>query len=214
MKKIFLLIGLLIAGFALNAQSQDAYVKAMQNGLEAMGKAESVQDLLGAAGQFERISARVKDQWHPHYYAALNYINASFRAEGLATKDSYTEKAQGFIDNALKIAPNESEVVALQGFNYMTQLSADPGGRGQSMSPKAMQTFGKAMGINPENPRAMTFMAQMQFGTAQFFGSSTAASCEAAKKTLPLFDAESKGRSFDPTWGKDMAEAIIEGCTK
>lgn len=214
MKKIFLLIGLLIAGFALNAQNQDAYVKAMMKGLEATGKAQSEQDLIAAAGQFERISAKVNDQWHPHYYAALNYINASFRAEGLSKKDSYTEKAQVFIDNAMKLAPNESEVIALQGFNYMTQLSADPVARGQSMSPKAMQTFGKAMGMNPENPRAIALMAQMQFGTAQFFGSSTAQPCAAAKNSLPLFDAEEKGTSFDPSWGKEMAESLIKGCSK
>lgn len=212
MKKTLLLIGLLIAGFALNAQSQDAYIKAMTKGLEATGSAQSEQDFIKAAGQFERISSKVKDQWHPQYYAALNYLNASFRAEKLETKDGYTTKAQAFIDKALEINPQESEIVALQGFNYMAQLSADPGSRGQSLSPKAMQFFGKAVSMNPENPRALALLAQMQYGTAQFFGSSTKEPCESAKKSLPFFDAENNAKSLAPSWGKDMAEALIKGC--
>jgi hypothetical protein len=214
MKKTVLLIGLLIAGFALNAQNQEAYIKAMTKGLEATGSAQSEQDFINAAGQFERISSRVKDQWHPQYYAALNYLNASFRTEKLETKDSYTSKAQIFIDKALELSPQESEIVALQGFNYMAQLAADPGNRGQSLSPKASQYFGKAVSMNPANPRALALMAQMQFGTAQFFGSSTDQPCATAKKSLPLFDAEEKGKSLDPSWGKEMAEALIKGCSK
>jgi len=214
MKKVILLTALLIAGFALNAQSQDAYIKAMTKGLEATGKAQSEQDFVTAAGQFERISSKIKDQWHPQYYAALNYINASFRAENLETKDGYTSKAQGFIDKALELSPQESEIVALQGFNYLAQISANPGSRGQSLSPKAMQNFGKAVSLNPENPRALALMAQMQYGTAQFFGSSTEQPCASTKMSIPLFDAEEKGKSFDPTWGKEMAEKLIGDCNK
>ncbi len=214
MKKIIILIILLISGLALNAQNQSAYIKAMTKGLEAMGNVQSEQDFANVAGQFERIAAKVKDQWHPQYYAALNYINASFRAESLETKDGYTDKAKVFIDEALKMAPNDSEVVALEGFNYMAQLAADPGSRGAMLSQKASQIFGKAVSMNPENPRALALMAQMQFGTAQFFGSSTEGPCTSAKKTIPMFKAEAQGEGFSPTWGIEMAQALIENCGK
>lgn len=209
MKKIVILIALLISGFAIHAQGQEAYMKAMGKALTTMG-----EDQLAAAGQFERIAAKVKDQWHPHYYAALSYINMSFGAADLKTKDEYTSKAQTFIDKAVELEPKNAEVVALQGFNYMAQLAADPGSRGQSLSPKAMQQFGKAVSIDPENPRAMALMAQMQYGTAQFFGSSTDKPCEMVKKSIPIFDAEESGKSFDPTWGKDMAESLIGQCNQ
>ena len=77
MKKIVLLLALLTAGFALHAQSQEAYVKAMSKGLENLWAAESQEDRQAVASQFERIAAKVKDQWHPHYYAALANINMS-----------------------------------------------------------------------------------------------------------------------------------------
>lgn len=209
MKKIIILIALLASGFALQAQSQEAYVKAMGKALAAMG-----EDQQAAAGQFERIAAKVKDQWYPHYYAALNYINLSFNAPDIKTKDEYTAKAQGFIDSALALEPDNAEVIALQGFNYMAQLAADPGSRGQSLSPKAMQFFGKALSKEPKNPRAMALMAQMQYGTAQFFGSPTDKPCEMVKSSIAIFEAEEQGKSLDPTWGKEMAEGLIGQCNQ
>ncbi|MFY0591525.1 hypothetical protein [Roseivirga sp.] len=214
MKKIFLLIGLLVAGFALHGQGQEAYIKAMQKGLTAMGEAKGIEATQAAASQFERIAAKVETEWHPHYYAGLNYINMSFMAQDLATKDSYTAKAQTFIDKAKAAAPNNSEVVALQGYNYMAQLAADSGNRGQMLSPKAMQNFSMALKLNPENPRAQALLAQMQYGMAQFFGSPTDKPCAMAKQTLPAFDAQETGKSLDPTWGKDMAESMIGQCGK
>lgn len=209
MKKIIVLVSLLISGFAMHAQGQEAYMKAMGKALSTLGS-----DPQSAAGQFERIAAKVKDQWHPHYYAALSYINMSFNAADLKTKDELTTKAQTYIDAALKLQPNNAEVVALQGYNYMAQLAADPGSRGQMLSPKAMQQFGKAVSMAPENPRAMALMAQMQYGTAQFFGSPTDKPCEMVRKSIPIFEAEEKGKSFDPTWGKEMAEGLVGQCDK
>lgn len=214
MKKIVLLLALLTAGLALHAQSQEAYVKAMAKGLQTLGAAQSQEDRLAAASQFERIAAKVKDQWHPHYYAALANINMSMNAADLSDKDALTSKAQGYIDTALKLAPGNSEVVALQGYNYMAQLAADPNTRGQAMAPKAMQQFGKAMAMDKENPRAMALMAQMQYGTAQFFGSPTDDACNMARKTIPIFEAEAKGQSLEPSWGKEMAQGLVGQCDK
>src|SRR5690606_41546361 len=65
---------------------------------------------------------------------------------------------------------NNSEIIAVEGFIIMGELSLDPGARGQNLSPLAMQALGRAMELEPENPRAMIMMAQMELGTAQFFG--------------------------------------------
>ena len=212
MKKLVVIIGILVAGLSLKAQSEQAYINAMSKGLQAMGTAQSLEDWQAVAGQFERVAAKVSDQWHPSYYAALSYINMSFRVNELAEKDKFTAKAQEFIDAAKKLSPNHSEIVALQGFNYMIQLSADPGSRGQSMSPMAMQMLGKALSIDPNNPRANIFLAQMEMGMAQFFGSSTDASCEKGQKALDLFNSSSNEPSFDPSWGKDQAVEFVKQC--
>ncbi len=214
MKKIVLLIALLTAGFALHAQNQEAYIKAMTKGLESFGAAQTQEDRMATAGQFERIAAKVKDQWHPHYYAALANINLSFNAPDLAAKDGFTTKAQKYIDAALALSPNNAEIIALQGYNYMAQLTADANNRGQSLSPRVMQNFGKALAMDKENPRAMALMAQMQYGMAQFFGSPTDDACNMVRKSIPIFEAQAQGKSLDPTWGKEMAEGLIGQCNQ
>lgn len=184
MKKLTIFIALLITSFAVKAQGQAEYMQAMVKGLQSMGAERSLENLQASAGQFERIAANVKDQWHPHYYAALNYINASFTVEGIKEKDQLLDKARPFVDKALKLQPNNSEVVALDGFYLMAKLAADPNSRGQSLSGIASQTFSMAIKLDAKNPRAMALMAQMQYGTAQFFGSSTAGACGMVEKVF------------------------------
>ncbi|MBO3698831.1 hypothetical protein [Roseivirga sp. E12] len=212
MKKIFLLIGLLVAGFALHGQGKEAYTKAMSKALTQMSTVKTIEDRQAVASQFERIAAKVDEEWLPSYYVALNYINMSYMAEGISTKDKYTTKAQEFIDKAIALEPNNAEVVALQGFNYMTQLAADPNSRGQMMSGKAMQQFSMAVRIAPENPRANMLLGQMQLGMAQFFGSPTDQPCAKVKQTIPAFEAEEANVTLEPNWGKAMAEGIIKQC--
>lgn len=202
----------MVAGFALKAQNEQAYINAMSKGLTALGQAKTLEDYQNVAGQFERIAANANDQWHPQYYAALAYINMSFQVNEVAKKDQLTDKAQVFIDEALKLAPNNSEVVALHGFKYMIELSADPGSRGQTMSPMAMQLLGKAGSLDPNNPRANIFLAQMEMGMAQFFGSSTTSACSKGKKALDMFNSTADEKSFDPSWGKETAEAFMKQC--
>lgn len=214
MKKLTILLALFITSFTLNAQNQEAYMNAMVKGLQSMGTERNLENLQASAGQFERIASNASDQWHPQYYAALSYINASLLAEGVKAKDQLLDKAKPFVEKAKELVTNNSEVVALEGFYFMAQLAADPNSRGQSLSGLATQTFGYAMKLNPENPRAMALMAQMQYGTAQFFGSSTAGACGLAQKSIPLFNAEEKGKSFDPTWGIEVAEQLMAGCGK
>lgn len=212
MKKLVIIIGILVAGFSLKAQNEQAYINAMSKGLQAMGAAQTMEDWQAVAGQFERVAAKVTDQWHPQYYAALAYINMSFRVNELAEKDQFTSKAQGFIDAAKKLVPNNSEVIALQGFKYMIELSADPGTRGQTMSPMAMQMLGKAVSIDPNNPRANIFLAQMEMGMAQFFGSSTDAACQKGQKALDLFNSAPQEQSLEPSWGKETAQEFVKQC--
>jgi len=214
MKKIVLLIALLVAGFALHGQGQEAYIKAMSKGLTQMSSAGTLEEKQAVASQFERIGAKVEGEWLPNYYAALNYINMSFAAEGISIKDQYTSKAQEFIDIAIEVAPNNAEVVALQGFNYMTQIAADPNSRGQMLSGKAMQQFSMAVRIDPENPRAKMLLAQMQIGMAPFFGSPIDQPCAMVKQTIPTFEAQGAKQTIEPTWGKDMADGIVQQCGK
>src|SRR5690606_37541951 len=169
MKTMYLSLTLLFAT-VLVFGSTGAYQKAMQKNLQKMHDAQDKSALQEAANGFERIANNSPEEWLPLYYAAYSYINISHLEQELAAKDEALDKALTYSRKAAEIAPQESEIVALEGYQVMMKLAADPANRGQSLSPKVMQLFGKAMGMDPQNPRAVYLMSEMEYGNAQFFG--------------------------------------------
>lgn len=190
-----------------------AYQKAMQKNLQKMHAAQDKSALLEAANGFERIANNEPTEWLPLYYAAYSYINLSHIEEGISAKDEVLDKALTYIRKASELAPQESEIVALEGYQVMMKLAADPASRGQSLSPKAMQLFGKAMEMNPENPRAIYLMSEMEYGSAKFFGSGTEKACALSNKSIELFDMETAPETIEPNWGKEYALRITKECS-
>lgn len=190
----------------------EGYQKAMKKNLQAFKEAQSKEALQAVANAFERVANNESKEWLPLYYTALIYINMSQKEEGLSAKDAALDKSRIYLDKALSIAPNESELVLLEGYWNMIKLSFDPSSRGQSLSEVATQLFDKAITLDPENPRAYLFKAYMEFGTAQYFGSSTEGACTMAKKSLALFEKTKTKEEISPSWGKDQAQYLAGEC--
>ncbi len=210
-----LLILVLCLSFGLTVNAQDAYVAAMQKELAQMQTAASAQDLQKVANGFARISEMAQGEWLPDYYAALALVNAGFRTQGgLEVKDALYAQAKKHADKAAKTSANNSEITALQGYIIMAELAADPNSRGQHLSGLAMQTFGKAIEQNRQNPRALVLMAQMELGMAQFFGQGPEKACGLADASLALFEKEAaeKESRLTPTWGKENALELKSRC--
>ncbi|MDZ7646493.1 MAG: hypothetical protein U5K54_04570 [Cytophagales bacterium] len=96
----------------------------------------------------------------------------------------------------------------------MIRLTVDPATRGQQYSGLAMQTFGKALGMNPNNPRAMSLMAQMQLGTARFFNQPPEPKLvkrPARRQPFSNWPLESEN-SLAPRWGKEMNLEVVKSC--
>lgn len=216
MKNSILTIALLLASMVSIVASNDAYVQAMQKELTKMRSAASVEDLKKSANAFARIAEMNTSEWLPDYYAALTYANMGFRSQGsLAEKDEFYAQAKKHIQKADAVSPNNSEIVAMQGFITMGELAADPQSRGQHLSGEAMQLFGKAISLNRQNPRALVMMAQMEYGMAQFFGQGPEKACGLLNSGLELFSKEEASRqegSIEPRWGKEMAEEMKQMC--
>jgi tetratricopeptide (TPR) repeat protein len=136
----------------------------------------------------------------------------ALRTSDAVTKDKHLDLALETLKKAAAINPAESEIVALEGFVHMIRVTIDPASRGQQYSGLAMQTFGKAIGMNPENPRALALLAQMQYGTAQFFGSPTTEACGTLNKALEKFETYKSTNPLAPVWGKPMAEGMKAQC--
>lgn len=216
MKKYSFAIIVLMLISLMTQASNEAYEKAMQEELQKLETAVSPTDLQKSANGFARIAEMMPEEWLPNYYAALALANAGFRSQGdMKEKDAFFEQGKKHADKAAKISPNNSEIVAIQGFLTMGELSVDPNSRGQHLSGIALGTFGKAIELNPQNPRAVILMAQMELGTSRFFGQGPEKACGLVNSSLALFEKEAAKKedgTLLPTWGKEMALAMKEGC--
>lgn len=213
MKKSLLTLALSLMWIPFAFSADPAYENAMKKQLAAMKTIQSAEQSQSVFNGFLRISEAKTEEWLPLYYAALVQTTAAFRFE--VNKDQHFDQAMELTNKADKIAPNNSEITALKGYIIMGKLSLDPMNRGQELSPLALQTFGKAIALDKENPRATALMAQMELGMAQFFGQGPEKACGLARVGLELFAKEETKINEDyllPTWGKREAEQVASQC--
>lgn len=191
----------------------DGYIEAMGKQIGVVYGAQTVEGLQEASNSLDRIGLAEKTKWEPHYYSAFGYLMMATREKEGQKKDGFLDQALIRIERGLELSKDNSELLALEGFVHMLRVSVDPASRGQRFSGLSMKAFNKAIKANPSNPRALSLMAQMQYGTAQFFGSSTAEACAMAQKAFELFSAEKIEDPLAPRWGKEMTEGMVKRCT-
>lgn len=206
------LLVLLLCLPLLAKANDDKFVQLMTRNIDAVYKAGSLEELQAAVNTFERIAGVEKARWEPLYYAAFGLIMMATREKEGSRIDEHLDKALETIATALQLAPTESELVALEGFAHMIRVTVDPAARGQKFSAKAYGAYEKALQLNPENPRAQALMAQMEFGSAQFFHASTKSACESNDKAILAFDGTHPDNPLAPRWGKGMALEMKGRC--
>jgi hypothetical protein len=209
MKKYFL--GLLLA-LPYFLFANDKYSEQMSKHIAAIYDAETPEQFQQTINAFERIGNAEKTKWEPFYYASFGYILMANTEKDPARKDAVLAQAKAALDKAAAIRPNDSEIVALEGFITMIGLTVDPATRGPQYSMLAVQSFSKAIALDPKNPRALGLMAQMQLGTAKFFQQSPVEACATARQALELFNAAKPADPLAPAWGKSMTEGVLESC--
>ncbi len=193
--------------------SDAKYFEQMGKQIQAVYTAKTLDEYQQAVNALDRIAGAEKTKWEPYYYSAFGSIMMATSEKEPSKKDGYLDQALAAIEKGKAIAAGESELVALEGFVHTIRLTVDPASRGQQYSGLAMQTFGRALGMNPNNPRAMSLMAQMQFGTAQFFNQAPTEACATARKALSLFDATMKSDNpLAPQWGREMTAGLVQNC--
>jgi hypothetical protein len=195
------------------ALANDAkYVEVMQKNITTVYTAQTIADLQAAVNSLERIASAEKTKWEPYYYVSFGYIMIANREADGAKKDGYLDLALAAVEKGTELAPAESEIIALEGFVHMLRITVDPASRGQKFSGLAYKSFGKAVGMNENNPRALSLLAQMQFGTADFFKSPTTEACATLTKAIDKFSTFKSDNPLAPQWGKQMTEGLKGKC--
>jgi tetratricopeptide (TPR) repeat protein len=193
--------------------TDEKYYEQMGKQIQAVYTAQTMDEYQSAVNALDRIAGTEKTKWEPYYYSAFGSVMMATRETEPSKKDAYLDQALAAVEKGKAIVPGESELVALEGFVHMIRVTVDPASRGQQYSGLAMQTFGKAIGMNPKNPRALSLMAQMQFGTARFFQQAPTEACATASKALSVFNENIQVENkLAPVWGKQMTEELVQNC--
>ena len=194
------------------SQNNEKYPQKMKETIDQLYQANTIDELQKAANGFERIGVMEKDQWHPGYYSAFAHIQMASMTESNAEKDKLLDKALDIIKSLKNIEAQNSEILTLEGFLHMLRITIDPATRGQHYSGLSFEALHHAARIDPDNPRTQYVLANMQMGTARFFGQGLEDSCSTLKKAIDLFESSDPKSKLDPTWGLEWAKSLEFNC--
>ena len=189
------------------------YEKTMKKTLAQYLEAETIDDFIELANKFMTIAAAEEKEWLPLYYHAHCYIIMSFiEKESPEKRDEYLDEAAQSIEKTAKLVADEPEIFIMQGMLYTARLMIDPMTRGQKFSALSAQAIGKALALEPNNPRAQYMQIANDIGTAQFFGNDIGDLCAKAQILYDKWDEYEIKSEIHPKWGKDQLESIIKQC--
>ena len=212
MKRIILSIAILLVSMVSIAQKAE-FLQTMGEALGQYSTCKNVADFQSLGNKFQMIANVEKNEWLPLYYHAHCFIMMSFMEPTDAVKkDSYLDEAEKSIEKLIAMVPGEAEIYALQSFYYTGRLVVNPMERGQKYGGLSAQAIGKALSINPTNPRAKLMKLQGDMGSAQFFGKDPKSFCPQAKELMAEWDNFKPKSSIHPAWGKAQVERIVKGC--
>lgn len=208
----YLILLLVLSGSVATTQNT-TFEAAVLKGKNLLNEAQSSEDYLEAANYFARIAQKETAEWLPLYYQAQSLAIRGTMLSEPAQKDEVLNQALQLLITAKQLEKN-SELVALEGFIQMIRLTVDPATRGQSLSPAIFGLFQEALKLDPANPRALLFLGQMHYGTAQFFGTGYEEACGYIQKAYDIFDQKPDAPTPVPDWGGDMARSLLGSCNQ
>lgn len=216
MKKNILIVVSFLFVIALSAQNE-RYISAMQKGIAALDTARSTSTFIQTANHFERIANAEKQAWLPSYYVA--YCNMMI-ATGLMQEGkqdqcpAYLDKAQTALDAAKTLAPEESEIYALQGYIYQGRIWDNPMANGAKYSPMSYAELDKATALNESNPRPYYLKGQSILFTPVFYGGGPKNALPLLQKAAEKFAVYQAPSPLHPNWGAAANKWMIDYAEK
>lgn len=212
MKSLISLV--LIFVMPLGIYSQTNFEKAVKNALAEFDSSKTPDDMKAVAAKFERIAAAEPEQWLPDYYAAFINCLLAFETQDKDKIKFHTDYAQKFVEEAMKIAPEESEIYALQGMIYQAVIGIDPMNNGMVYSGKASGAFETALKLNPANPRPYYLQGLSLMYTPEEYGGGKKAAIGLLSKANDLFVSFVPASDISPDWGKEDCAGQLARCNE
>jgi len=198
------------AASVINNESDEKYVKIMEENIRKVEDAKEVQEFLDIASTFERIANVEKGKWLPYYYASYGYTQAAFLSKDLNKIDEYADQGAAHLAKADALSPDNSEIKIISALDLLSRIRVDFMQRGLPNAMGSMKLLKKAIELDPENPRAYAVLASVMFNMPPQIGGSKEKGCQLNQQAYELIEkerAETTGSNIEPHWGY---EAITE----
>ena len=202
MKKALVILALSIASVASAQKFEEGMGRALSIWKE--GKPDEATALL------ERIAAAEPKSWLPDYYIALINTTQAFSNPGKT--DALLAKAQPALDAGMEKDPSNAELHVLQAMIYTAYIASDPMSYGMAYSPRVMESYAKALAIDPLNPRAVFGKAEFDLHSAPYTGADTKPICARIEGAIELFATFKPASKLHPQWGLDRAMDARKSC--
>ncbi|MFT3739432.1 MAG: hypothetical protein QM786_11800 [Breznakibacter sp.] len=166
--------------------------------------------LANLSATFYRIGQLFPNEWLPIYYAAYCYVSMTFSDNDAGRIHAALDKAQQLLDNAMKIAPKESEIYVLQSLIYSKRIT--DAGKGYKFSTLSNEALAQAQVLDENNPRIYFCKGQNVLHTPAMFGGGKGKALPLFEKAKVLFDSQTNTGALQPAWGKEANDAMIGKC--
>lgn len=213
MKNLILVMAFICLSVMTHGQNKK-FISSMEKLIPSMDTASSIESLRSIANSFERIANAEPKEWLPDYYIASCYITIANMEKTNDKVDDDCDKADGYLDKADLISPENSEIYCLKSWSASSRIRVNPMMRGQKFGSISGEMNQKAMKFDPKNPRPYYLSGMGKFYTPSAFGGGK-------DKAQPLFEeALKRYKTFKPTssimpiWGQKKTEEMLEECKK
>lgn len=214
MKKILFTLFLALIGQQIfAADGGDKYVKAMQQALGLLDKAETIEEFTNAANRFERIGKAEKKEWLPYYYASFCYSLMVYQEKDPDQMDAILDRAEDFLNIAeeMKIKDHEkSELLVVKAMIASGRIQVDPQVRSMTYGPMIGQLHARAKSLNPDNPRAHLMSGQSTMFTPAQWGGGKDKAIPMLEEAIAKFGTWEAPDEIFPSWGLEMAEKTLK----
>jgi len=199
-----LLCGLLLA-LPLLATAQDL-APVVQN----VNKAKDVSGLNQVRSQLERFLVAQPGEWLAGYYLAYVDVQLSFRVPAKDEKSRYLSEAETYLNKLYEMKEaDKSEVYTLNGFRLYALIASDPQTNGPKYSGEIIGAYETALGINPNNARAIILYTLFKNDMAKFMHQTYENYQKDIEKGAALLPVDSSS-ILTPTWGKEWVEFALK----
>jgi hypothetical protein len=214
MRKIILLAVCILSLYMdVNAQG---YTAQMQNSVDELNKATTIDDYHKLGSDFSRIASGNKNEWLPYYYAAYCYAKIGWLHQYNPEKiEPFADQAAIQIDKALRLVEAEaakkplSEVYCVLSMINRARVFVNPVTQGSKYGPLAYNYAQKALEVNIDNPRAMYLDAWDKYNAPVAFGGDKKKARELLEKAILVLGGESP-TDLNPHWGKEDCETLLK----